>query len=183
MREKLWKRSLRIYNYHMLLTPPVLVFATRRRWTWILAASGFIWLLAQFGLRSWIHSLVVRFTGLHIPLQETGAFNFFAWQIVWMTGLWIGARSADGELPFKQLPQFVYPLSTFICLFFVGVRHSWFGPRLTQQTLGVQLDKWQIGPLRMINLIAFTCVIYWLRKLGVRIVSIEPFPDTWKSIA
>jgi len=126
MREKLWKRSLHIYGYHvmmlvfaftiaaslaahthrpalinllnfyfahpltaiagsllliycpplldilpmyvvfMLLTPPVLIFATRRRWTWILAASGFIWLLAQYGLRSWIHSLVVRITGLQI---------------------------------------------------------------------------------------------------------------------
>jgi hypothetical protein len=55
------------------------------------------------------------------------------------------------------------------------VRHNWFGNQLTEQTLGIQLDKWQIGPLRLINLIAFACVIYWSRKLLTRLFLIEPF--------
>ena len=37
------------------------------------------------------------------------------------------------------------------------------------------LDKWSIGPLRMVNLIAFTIVLYWLRKPVLKIVAIEPF--------
>jgi hypothetical protein len=41
--------------------------------------------------------------------------------------------------------------------------------------LGLQLDKWQIGPLRLVNLIAFACVIYWSRKLLTRVFLIEPF--------
>jgi hypothetical protein len=40
--------------------------------------------------------------------------------------------------------------------------------------LGNQLDKWQIGPLRVVNLIAFTVFFYWLRKYVLRIVSVEP---------
>ena len=39
----------------------------------------------------------------------------------------------------------------------------------------MQLDKWQLGPLRLINLIAFACVIYWSRKLLTRLFLIEPF--------
>ena len=61
------------------------------------------------------------------------------------------------------------------CLFFIGVRHGWLGPHLTQQALGIQLDKWQLGWLRIINLVTFTVAVYWMRPLLVRIISIEPF--------
>ena len=61
------------------------------------------------------------------------------------------------------------------CLFFIGIRFGWLGPHLTQQSLGLKLDKWQIGPLRVINLMAFTMVVYWARKYLVKLVAIEPF--------
>ena len=234
MKTKLWKRSLRIYGYHLLMlffaftivaavaarthrpalvnllnfylahpgtaivgsllliycpplldilpmyvtfmvvTPSVLVFA--KRWTWkpVLAASVFVWLLAQFGLRSWMHLFVTSVTGLHIPLQETGAFNLFAWQIVWTSGLWIGASSAQGDLPFRRLPRIAYAVGGCVCAFFIAVRHNWLG-HLNQQYFGMQLDKWQIGPLRLLNLVAFSCVLYWSRRLVSRIVLVEPF--------
>jgi hypothetical protein len=118
---------------------------------------------------------VVLATGLHIPLQETGAFNLFSWQAIWIVALWLGARSAQGENPLGKLPKFVFPLSAAVCLFFVGVRHDWLGPHLTQDKLGVLVDKWQIGPLRLLNLIAFSCVIYGSRKFLTRLVLREPF--------
>jgi hypothetical protein len=166
---------LPMYVLFMLVTPYLLALAARRGWNVILFASGSIWLLAQFGLRTWVHNLVVHLTHLRIPLQETGAFNLFAWQLVWVSGMWIGAASARGQLPFARLPRLAYPASAIICLFFIGIRHNWLGHRLTPQTLGLQLDKWQIGPLRLVNLIAFTCVLYWARRLVTRIVMVEPF--------
>jgi hypothetical protein len=66
-------------------------------------------------------------------------------------------------------------LSAAACLFFIGIRFGWLGPHLTQQALGLKLDKWQIGPLRVINLVAFTTIVYWARKYLVRLVAIEPF--------
>jgi hypothetical protein len=165
---------LPMYVSFLLITPYLLAIAARRGWRGILIGSGSIWLLAQFGLRSWVHSLVVHATGLKIPLQETGAFNLFAWQAIWISGMAIGAASAQGRLPFSQLPRLVYPVSAAVCLFFLGVRHNWLGAHLTQQALGMQLDKWQIGPLRMLNLIAFGCILYWFRKLVTRLVLVEP---------
>ncbi len=109
---------LPMYVIFLIITPLVLSLAARRGWNLILFISGSVWLLAQFGLRTWIHTLTVHLTHLQIPLQETGAFNLFAWQLVWITGMWIGAASAQGELPFARLPRFVYPLSAAICLFF-----------------------------------------------------------------
>jgi hypothetical protein len=165
---------LPMYVIFMLITPYLLAIAARRGWNAILMVSGLIWLLAQFGLRTWMHHLVVHLTGLQIPLQETGAFNLFAWQLVWVCGMWIGAASEQGSLPFASLPRFVYPISAAICLFFIGIRHEWLGHSLTPQVLGLQLDKWQIGPLRVLNLIAFACVLYWSRKLVTRLVMVEP---------
>jgi fucose 4-O-acetylase-like acetyltransferase len=55
------------------------------------------------------------------------------------------------------------------------VRHSWLGAHLTPEMLGLALDKWQIGPLRVLNLFAFSCIIYWSRKYLTRVVLVEPF--------
>jgi hypothetical protein len=166
---------LPMYVIFLLITPSLLAIAAHRAWKGILLASGSVWLLAQFGLRAWVHDVVVHVTTLQIPLQDTGSFNLFAWQMVWIFGLCIGATSAQEGRSFRRPPRFVYQVSTLICIFFIGVRHSWFGNHLTEQTLGMQLDKWQIGPLRLLNLIAFACVIYWSRKLLTRLFLIEPF--------
>ena len=82
-----------MYVTFLFFTPAVLSAAVRWGWKWILAASALVWLLAQYGLRDLVHNWVVHLTHLNIPLQETGAFNLFAWQLVWIVGLWIGARS------------------------------------------------------------------------------------------
>lgn len=170
---------LPMYVIFLLLSPYILAFANRRGWKPLLALSTFIWLLAQLGLRTWIHGIVVGITHLKIPLQETGAFNLFAWQIIWLLGMWIGARSADptpaGGLPFRHLPSYAYPMAAAVCLFFLGVRHGWLGPHLTEQSLSPQLDKWQLAGPRMLNLIAFSILVYWFRKPVKRIVLVEPF--------
>jgi hypothetical protein len=234
LRNKLWKRSLRIYAYHLLMlalaftvaaayavtthraaifnllnfyiahpfvaivgsilllycpplldilpmyviflffTPLILSEAIKRGWGRVLAVSGVFWLAAQFGLRDLVHNIVVHVTHLPIPLQETGAFNLFAWQAVWITGMWLGAKSAEGDVPLKRIPGYVVAVCALVCIFFIGIRHEWLGPHLTQQALGMKLDKWQIGPLRVINLVTFTIVFYWMRKYVLRVVAVEP---------
>ena len=173
---------LPMYVIFLLISPYVLAVAARRGWKLLLTASGLVWLLAQLGLRTWIHFLVVRITHLQIPLQETGAFNLFAWQAVWLLGMWMGAESAYDSVPrsgrgllFRRLPTYAYPVSVAVCLFFFAIRHNWLGAHLSQQNLGLLLDKWQIGALRVINLVAFSIVLYWLRKPVKRLVLIEPF--------
>src|SRR3984893_8494446 len=94
--------------------------------------------------------------------------------MVWATGLCTGA-TFPGRALLRRPPRFDCQVSVLICIFFIGVRHNWFGNHLTQQTLGFQLDKWQLGPLRLANLIAFAWVIYWSRKLLTRLFLIEPF--------
>ena len=130
---------------------------------------------AQFGLRDVVHNSVVHMTHLQIPLQETGAFNLFAWQAVWIGGLWLGACSARQAIPLARIPRWGVALSVATCAFFIAVRHAWFGLHVTEQSFGLLLDKWQIGPLRAVNIAAFMVVFYWLRKYVRVVVSREPF--------
>ncbi|MGA2350349.1 MAG: OpgC domain-containing protein [Terracidiphilus sp.] len=166
---------LPMYVTFLFLSPLLLAAAARYGWRRILTASALIWLLAQFGLRDLVHNWIVHITHLQIPLQETGAFNLFAWQGVWIAGLWIGARSAAGETILDKIPRWAIAVSVAACLFFIGIRHGWLGPYLNQPALGIQLDKWQIGWLRVINLATFTIVVYWMRPFLVRVIAREPF--------
>jgi len=166
---------LPIYVIFLLASPFAFSIAVRRSWGPVIAGSTIIWLLAQFGLRAAVQHYVVSITHLPIPLQEWGAFNLFAWQWVWIMGMWMGARSVEGELPLHSLPKWVPWIAGVLCLFFVGVRHDWLGGRLTQEHLGLLVDKWQLGPLRVLNIIAFVCVLYSLRGAVRWVISREPF--------
>jgi hypothetical protein len=166
---------LPMYVTFLFFTPLLLSAAVRFGWKKILFLSGLVWLLAQFGLRDVVHNWIVHLTHLQIPLQETGSFNLFAWQAVWTVGLWAGARTATQESVLGKVPGWVVALSCTACIFFIGVRWGWLGPHLTEQALGIRIDKWQIGPLRVVNLVAFSVVVYWMRKYLLRMVAIEPF--------
>ncbi|HUB28220.1 MAG TPA: OpgC domain-containing protein [Terracidiphilus sp.] len=166
---------LPMYVTFLFFTPMVLSSAVRWGWRWILAASGFVWILAQLGLRDLVHNLVVNLTHLRIPLQETGAFNLFAWQAVWAVGLWIGARTATLREPFPRIPAWMAAGAAATCLGFIGIRYGWLGQHLTPQALSRELDKWQIGPLRVVNLMAFSVFCYSLRRYFMKVVALEPF--------
>ena len=122
-----------------------------------------------------VHNWIAHFTHLQIPVEQAGSFNLFAWQAIWIVGLWLGARSAFHQPILRKVPAWATACCCLVCLFFIGVRYSWLGPHLTQQALGIQLDKWQLGPLRVLNEVSFAVILYWMRKYLLRWVAIEPF--------
>jgi hypothetical protein len=95
---------LPMYMIFLVATPIALYVGSRWSWKLVLIPSGFLWALAQFGLRTAIYAHMVQITGLQIPLNEMGAFDLLGWQFLWIAGLWIGAgrpenifKSADIE--------------------------------------------------------------------------------------
>jgi hypothetical protein len=166
---------LPMYVLFLLLTPFILDLALKRGWKPVVLSSFGVWALAQFGLRVLMHDLVVKVTHLPIPLQETGAFDLFSWQWIWIAGLWIGARSDVGDNPLRHIQGKWVILCAVLCLFFIAVRHQWLGPHITPQSFGYSLDKWRIGPLRMVNLIACAGIAYWSRRYIKPVISREPF--------
>lgn len=166
---------LPMYVLFLLASPLAISIAARRGWRPVVLSSTFIWLLAQFGLRAWVHDRVVSLTHLPIPLQQAGAFNLFAWQWIWIIGMWLGARSLEGSLPLRRLPHWTRWAAGAVFVFFLGVRHIWWGSALTQEHFGIWLDKWQVAPLRMLNIVAVVILLYQARSAIRWLVSREPF--------
>ena len=112
----------------------------------------------------------------NIPLQETGAFNLFAWQGALdcrpVAGRQIG--HSDRDLPAGSGLAGGSRGARLRVLHRRPVRLARSAPHLSRP-LGCKLDKWQIGPLRVLNLVAFTTVVYWARKYLTKLVPIEPF--------
>jgi hypothetical protein len=148
---------LPMYIFFMLLSPWVLAFALRRGWLGVVLASTAVWALAQFGLSEWIYQWVVRWTGLPVPFHEMGAFNALAWQFLWLMGLWLGAsRSAPDVQPIR-LPPWLLVAAAAVALYGLYWRHhgpNGQAPFGANDRLNLLFDKWQLGPLRLLNLVA-----------------------------
>jgi hypothetical protein len=148
---------LPLYVLFMLVSPWVLALALRHGWWPVMATSALLWVLAQFGLGQWIYDGTTTLVRVPVPFHETGSFATYGWQFLWMIGLWMGAsRNAPDARPF------VFPNAVLVGAVFVGVtcmvwRHKvGQAPFEANEQLNMLFDKWQLGPLRLLDLIALT---------------------------
>jgi len=174
---------LPMYIFFMLMSPWVLAFALRHGWTGVLVASATLWALAQFGLSEWLYELAVQHLGLPVPFRELGAFNAFAWQFLWFAGLWMGAsRNASGAQPFR-FPNWLLAAAAIAALYGFWWRHHGINgqaPFGGDVQLNLLFDKWQLGPLRIVNLVVLGILairfgpqpmrriprLHWLEAMG-----------------
>lgn len=150
---------LPIYILFMLASPWVITHALRRGWAGVMAVSIALWVLAQFGLGRWVYDATVALTGLTVPFHETGSFATFAWQFLWMLGLWIGTSYTQTQDRLLRFPHWAVVLASGVALLCFVWRHaagqSPFGP---SADLNMLFDKWQLAPLRLLNLLALVLV-------------------------
>ena len=156
---------LPMYVLFMILSPLLLLHASRHGWGAIVVVSGLIWLAAQFGLSQAGYDALVRFTGMPVPFRETGAFEMLAWQFVWVIGLWVGSSQGAGR-PAQPNPfpiwavrfALLYALVHFVWRHAIGQAPFPHDPQLS-----LLYDKWQLGPLRLIN---FLCLMLLAMHYG-----------------
>ena len=160
---------LPLYVIFMLAGPWVLTYGLRGGWSWIMPISVGCWLFAQFGLSRLLYDAAVALTHLTVPFRETGAFEMFAWQFLWVLGLWMGSRDATDQGR-QKFPQWLLMAAIAIAV----VCFTWrrivgqlpFGP---DDDFNLLFDKWRLGPLRLINLFALVVLTLqfgpWLKSL------------------
>ena len=161
---------LPMYVLFMLASPWLMGWGLRRGWAGVLGLSALLWLLAQFGLGQWLYDSLGQKLSL-LAFDETGAFAVFAWQLLWVVGLWMGAsRSEKRPVSFAPAPWAVV-LAVGFALVALVWRHT-FGqvPFAYGALANVWFDKWQLGPLRLLNLLA----------LGVIVIRFSPALLAWQ---
>ena len=146
---------LPMYVVFMLVSPLVLGFGLKRGWRGVMAASVLLWVLAQFDFGRWLHGQMVDFTGLPISYVRTGPFVTFAWQFLWVLGLWMGAHDTDKAEARFEFPRWALAAAAVYALVFFVWRHVYGQIPFPQGVwLNDSFDKWHLAPARLINLFA-----------------------------
>jgi hypothetical protein len=149
---------LPMYITFLLFTPVVLTIARKVGWKLILSAGFTIWLLAQFGLRLVLYNFAARLVGFNIPLSATGSFDLFAWQLMWLVGLYCGVRWSKNDLPASAWARrMLVPAMVLVPALFV-LRYS-VGRGIELGAFEVSFDKWHLGMIRIINFAAIAVLL------------------------
>lgn len=161
-----------LYIIFLLLSPLILLVTAKIPWKYILAGSFAIWLLAQFGLRQASYNILTHYSGLRVPLNEMGAFNLWAWQFMWITGMWCGVRWAKHDLPAEEWARKMWVWAALVAAAVLTVRFSemlGFGPG---NWAGL-FDKWHLGAVRLIDFAAIATLLIRFQAV-VKPLAIRP---------
>jgi hypothetical protein len=169
-----------LYLIFLLLSPIALLLADKLGWRLLLTTSFVIWLLAQFGLRQGLYGFATHHFHLNIPLAEMGAFNLWAWQLMWIIGLWAGAHWAKGDLGIEPWARKVWIPAAAIVAALLAVRYTelrglinvtlvttrMVSPAAVKSMIATNafdwsllFDKWHLGIARVVDFAAITAVL------------------------
>jgi hypothetical protein len=156
---------LPIYIIFLALTPVALWMGARLGWRYAFAGGITLWLLAQSGLRSFAHGVLEGTLGLKIPLNEMGAFDLWAWQLWWLIGLWLGVRWARGDFSFEGWARRLAWPAAIVSGSFLVARYAQVEGLVTFERGAWLLDKWNLGPGRIVDFVATAALTVRLRSV------------------
>jgi hypothetical protein len=158
---------LPMYCGFVLLLPTVIrALETGRRW-WVLGISAAVWLAVQ-----WAPAV----DGAPLYPINTGSFNLFAWQFLFVAGVAVGHARVSGFAQLARPNRWVLLGAGAVALYGFGIRHAQWPSLWPDPTFGVLLNKPALGLLRMAD---FGCVAYLVAAVGARF----PSALAWRPLA
>jgi hypothetical protein len=149
---------LPMYIIFLMFTSGALLLSRKIGWKPILWTGFSLWALAQFGLRADAYKVAAKVIPAHIPLHEMGAFDLWAWQLLWIVGVWLGVRWAQNNLPIeKWAKRLLIPSVVIAAACFVLRRYIEHGLQLGPTEF--LFDKWHLGPVRLIDFTAVAMLL------------------------
>jgi hypothetical protein len=145
---------LPMYVVFSLVTPVAFWIADRFGWKAVFATSVSVWALSQFNVREFLTAPI-----RDQAFVQIGPFDLFSWQLLWIAGLMFG-RSLQLE---KPILHFSKRAEIVLLLLVIGFTLSrWISGYLNLNPTNFWfLDKWHLGPLRLLN---FFAVVWFAAK-------------------
>jgi hypothetical protein len=147
-----------LYVGFCLLSPVLIWLGARISWRLVLGGSAAIWLAAQFGFRTALYHWVVAVTPLRVPLNEMGAFNPWAWQFLWVLGMYFGVRWAKDELPATKWAQRLWIPAACVAAALFALRYREVSG-LNLGSYSVLFDKWNLAAVRLVDFPAVILIV------------------------
>jgi hypothetical protein len=144
--------------FSVVLTPLALRLGEKFGWKYVLGVSFAVYVAAQCGLKKAAYVWLTHVGLLHLPLKNMGAFDLWAWQFLWVAGLWLGARWARNDLPIEKWARKIVWPAAGIAVAFFAMRYAVF-PNVQPVLLGVLFDKWHLGVVRIVDFAAVAAVL------------------------
>jgi hypothetical protein len=139
---------LPMYVIFSLVTPLAFWIADRVGWRTVFATSAGVWALSQFNVREFITAPI-----RDQAFAQIGPFDLLSWQFLWIAGLIFGRSLQLGK------PVLSFSKRAEIILFFLAIGFTlsrWISGyfNLDASANFWFLDKWHLGPLRLLNFFA-----------------------------
>jgi hypothetical protein len=164
---------LPIYVIFLALTPLALWMGSRLGWRYAFAGGVALWVLAQLGARSFAHRLLTGDLGVHVPLNQMGAFDLWAWQLWWLIGLWLGVRWARDDLHLEASAKRLTVPAAIVSASFLVVRYAQVEGLVSFGKSAWLLDKWSFGPGRMVDATAVAALAIRFRS-ALKPLAVQP---------
>jgi hypothetical protein len=162
---------LPMYIIFLGLTPLALSAGRKFGWKVVLGAGFSLWLFAQLGLRQASWEFFNRHFGLQIPLNEMGAFDLWAWQFLWLLGIWVGVRWAKDDLPLSAFARKFTVPALLIVPVLLAMRYA-TGRGLELGMFEICFNKWHLGAVRLIDFAVTGALLIrahdYLKPLAIR---------------
>jgi hypothetical protein len=88
----------------------------------------------------------------------------WAWQFLWILGLWCGVRWAQGNLPVEEWSRRLVIPAAIVAAVFLPLRYA-VGRGVELGALESMFDKWHFGVVRLINFAAVAALLIRFQSL------------------
>jgi hypothetical protein len=143
---------LPMYVLLSLLTP--CAFWAGERWGWkrVFFVSIGIWVISQFRVRDMFIAATKDLSFLSL-----GPFDLLSWQLLWIGGVFFG-KSLQERKPLFRLSFRAELFLIIVAIGFLGLRWYTIAMQIDPSKEFWFLDKWHLGPLRLLNFVAVTWI-------------------------
>jgi len=162
------------YIIYMLVSPPLIWLCVTGRWGWVAATTVIVWVAAQLGL------YIPLGAGMHHAMEWIyqgelfrSAFNVFGWQIVFMSGLILGALTATKQIDWSRMitPEKTAPAwaALALVLIFMVVRLGFtfgFLPEDMAQRFTSLDNRVEFSFVYLVNFMATGYLVAWVVMAG-----------------
>nr|CAD6603801.1 hypothetical protein RTCK_01460 [Rhizobium sp. TCK] len=163
------------YIVYMFFAPMLVKLVLEDKWHYVLAASLVMWMAAQLGLQRIVTEPVHQLVMGPDDQGIRASFNMLGWQIVFYSGLVLGAMTSAGKIDWSRIltPEntFIPKMALIVVLFFLPLRIMTANGLMPDFMIGkfaameVRAD---FGPVYLLNFIAVAALVTWLLVAGAR---------------
>jgi len=161
------------YIIYMLFAPMLIKLVLDDKWHYVVAASIMLWMAGQLGL----HQLItIPLNDMIMGADDQGlrvSFNLFGWQIVFFSGLVLGALTSSGKIDWGRVlspdNMFIPKAALVLVLFFLPLRlitaNELMPPHMIGKFASMEIRA-DFGPVYLLNFAAVGLLVTWLIVAG-----------------